>query len=71
LTLRTPGDQLSDFTVQVYDQLGQLVEEQDVTMKSYLKLNVPLTAGIYSIKIKFKNYLGEEVFVVKRLIVTN
>ena len=71
LTLRTPGDQLSDFTVQVYDQLGQLVEEQVVTMKSYLKLNVPLTAGIYSIKIKFKNYLGEEVFVVKRFIVTN
>jgi hypothetical protein len=48
-----------------------MLEEYVVTTKSYLQLNVPLTAGVYSIRIKFINYLGEDDFVVKRIIVTN
>lgn len=70
-TVRTPGDQLSEFSVQVYDQLGQILEEQAVSTASFLALDAPATAGIYCIKINYINYLGEADFTVRRLTVTN
>ena len=70
-TVRTPGDQLSEFSVQVFDQLGQILEEQAVSKASFLALDAPATAGIYCIKINYINYLGEADFTVRRLTVTN
>ena len=71
ITLRTPGDQLSEFTVQVYNQLGQILAEQAVSKASFLTCSAPTTAGIYFIKINFINYLGEADFKVRRLTVAN
>jgi hypothetical protein len=71
MTVRTPGDQLSEFTVQVYDQLGQILAEQAVSQASFLTRSAPTTAGIYFIKINYINYLGEADFTVRRFTVTN
>jgi hypothetical protein len=71
ITLRTPGDQLSEFSVEVVNALGQVIECFNVTNKSYLEFNAPSSGGVYSIKISYINYLGEAVYAVRRIIVTN
>jgi hypothetical protein len=71
VTVRTPGDQLSEFSVQVYDQLGRIVAEQAVSKASFLAFAAPSTTGIYCFKINYINYLGEADFIVRRLTVTN
>ncbi len=71
IILRTPGDQLSEFSVQVFDQMGQLIVEQTVSNASFLEMLSPTTAGIYFLKIAYINYLGESAFAVRMLSVTN
>ena len=71
ITLRTPGDQLAEFSVTIFNALGQAIECVAVENKSYLEFSAPNSAGVYSIKISYINYLGEADKTVQRIIVTN
>lgn len=59
LTIRSPKDEISSFSVAVYNATGEIVLEKNAENESYLKiapLNVP---GIYAIRILYTNYLEE------------
>lgn len=71
ITVRTPGDQLSAFSVDVFNALGQVTNCFTVNNKSYLTFIAPSSAGVYTIKISYINYLGEADKAVRRIIVTN
>lgn len=66
--IRAPSDQISDFKIEIHNTLGQLILEQIVSNQSFLEVNQSLSAGCYFSKIEYRNYLGESVIELQKII---
>lgn len=67
--VRSANDLISEFTVRLYNAGGEIIWSENVLNQSYGTFKSPKTAGFYSVKIEYTNYLGEWEFGIKKLIV--
>jgi choice-of-anchor B domain-containing protein len=58
--VRSPLDEISDFTLELIDPNGKMVHTAVVSNSSYYNLPI-LNSGVYSVRVRYKNYLGNEV----------
>ena len=69
ITIRSGEDKISDFSVKVFNASADLILETAVSTKSFCKIEVPAVSGLFTLQIKYTNYLGEEISVIRKIIV--
>lgn len=69
LTIRLNEDEFYNLKVKVYDLNGKLIREQYIIDQSYVQLALSLSAGMYVLHVQYFDYLGDEIFIRKRLVV--
>lgn len=57
--IRSPKDEITEFSVEVFDPVGELVNTIDVKGQSYVELNDLNTGGLYLARITYENYLKD------------
>jgi choice-of-anchor B domain-containing protein len=58
-TIRTAEDDISEFSVSIFNGFGQIILTQEVVDQSYYTLNCPDVNGVFTIRIDYVDYLGE------------
>jgi choice-of-anchor B domain-containing protein len=69
ITIRSAEDKISDFSVKVFNASADLILETAVSTKSFCKIEAPAVSGLFTLQIKYTNYLGEEISVIRKIIV--
>ena len=71
IILRSPSDAIGEFTVELFSSQGKLTDNYAVSSYSYLVINSVLSPGSYLVRIKYRDYLGDEQSQVLKLIIQN
>jgi choice-of-anchor B domain-containing protein len=66
--VRSAYDEIAEFTVNLYNNVGELIMTEKISNQSYGSFSTPEISGVYTAKIAFVNYLGEQEIVVQKLI---
>ena len=66
--VRSAFDEIAEFTVKIYNNTGELIMTEKISNQSYGSFSTPEVSGLYTVKIAFVNYLGEQEIVVQKLI---
>ena len=66
-TIRSKNDEISDFSIELYDEFGRKINSAKSGFNSYIVTESPSAAGIYFASIQYVNYLGEELIVTKKI----
>ena len=66
--VRSANDEISEFSVKMYNVAGDLMLAETIHNQSFGSFNAPNTAGLYTLKIEFLNYLGEKEIISRKLI---
>jgi len=66
--VRSAYDEIAEFTVTLYNIAGELIMTEKISNQSYGSFSTPEISGLYTVKIAFVNYLGEQEIVVQKLI---
>jgi len=66
--VRSAYDEIAEFTVKLYNNAGELIMTEKISNQSYGSFSTPDISGLYTVKIAFVNYLGEQEIVVQKLI---
>ncbi|MEY3236335.1 MAG: hypothetical protein RI883_436 [Bacteroidota bacterium] len=66
--VRSANDAIAEFTVKIYTTAGDLVWSESISNQSFGYFNSPESAGLYTLKIEYVNYLGEKEIIVRKLI---
>lgn len=69
ITVKLNVEEFDELEIFIYDLLGNQVDGQSVFGQSYAQFNLDLATGIYIVRVKYLNYLGESVYVQKKLMV--
>lgn len=69
ITIKMNVEKYSDLQVSIYNYLGQKVDSKSVNDQSYAQFRLDLASGIYLVRVGYINYLGEQVFELKKLMV--
>lgn len=69
VTIRSGNDEISTFSVKIYNGAGELLKEELITQKSYYKFTAPDISGSYLIQISYLDYLGDLIQETQKLIV--
>ena len=69
ITIRTPNDKISSFTVAILDGCGRKIIEQSFENQTLAELRPLLANGSYTIQIEYVDYLGETVRYFEKLAV--
>jgi choice-of-anchor B domain-containing protein len=69
ITVKLNIDDFEDLSLKVIDGLGRIIRTEHILNKSYAKLNLDLSAGIYNIQVEYLDYLGRQVRVTKKVLV--
>lgn len=67
--VQAAGNELTHFTVELCNALGEVVDSGRSAFNSYLAMRANVTQGMYFLKISYVNYLGESITTTKRLVV--
>lgn len=67
--IRSGKDDISNFNVKMYNAIGEIIWANEISSQSYLLVNSPKTAGVYSLQIEYTNYLDDLIVLHKKLIV--
>jgi choice-of-anchor B domain-containing protein len=66
--VRSAYDEIAEFTVTLYNNAGELIMTEKISNQSYGSFSTPEVSGLYTVKIAFVNYLGEQEIAVQKLI---
>jgi choice-of-anchor B domain-containing protein len=69
LNIRSYQDEISEYYVTVYSADGKLLTENSISQSSLSTLNIPYSNGVYFVRIVYTDYLGQNVFFTKSVIV--
>jgi len=67
--IRSFKDEITEFSIEIYNGSGEKVSDYSIVNKSYIEFTVPTVSGEYLVKIIYIDYLGNEVFITKKLII--
>ncbi len=67
-TVRSGNDEIAEFTVKMYTNTGDLVSNQRISNQSFGSFSTPESAGLYTLKIEYINYLGDNEIIFRKLI---
>ena len=69
LTIQLEVDLSNNFEVQLFAVNGDLIQTYQFYNQTYGKVQLPVNAGIYFVKVKYIDYLEDEISVVKKIVV--
>lgn len=69
LTIKFNIEDFEDLEIKVYNYLGQIVDQTSIENQSYTEMTLDLATGMYIVRIKYVDYLGEQVFLQKKILI--
>lgn len=69
INIRTPNDEISNFSLRIFDLGGKLLFEKYVENQTFAEINTDFSPGTYLVRIGFDNYLGESDFYFKKIVI--
>ena len=69
LVFRINANDISEFDYALVDLCGKVVASGSVSSQSYGKIEASLAVGIYSLQVKFVDYLGDPVELHQKIMV--
>lgn len=68
ITIRTVNDEITDFSVEIFDLTGKLLLQETITESSFWSGSFAVS-GMYFLRLTYVNYLNEEISELKKFVV--
>ena len=69
ITIKVNGDGVNNFSIQLFNLSGQLVFSDEFNNQTYAELEMHQSSGMYLLKIKHLDYLGDEIMDTRKIII--
>lgn len=69
IQFRLMNSEISEFSYSIIDMAGKIVTEGSVSKQTYAEVNKILAVGIYSLNVKYENYLGDTIELQEKIMI--
>lgn len=69
LQFRLNNSEVSEFTYEIVDMAGKLLEQKSVLRQNFAESDLVLSVGVYNLRVSYQNYLDETVVLHERIMI--
>ncbi len=69
IQFRLKNSEINEFTYTIIDLTGKIVADASVSKQSYAEVNKVLSVGVYSLNVKYEDYLGDIIELQEKIMI--